>query len=178
MNQKQLQYVLQTLTMPEEMKESLKESIPAKKKSAGGFVRRSKIAVAALVCVILLAMGSTSYAAYHVYQIKNLRIFFEANATEEQIYNAGEELRQIEGVSEIEFVTADQAWEEFKEEYFGGEDIPELKGENPLKESFNYKVSVQLSADTKAVRKSIEHIDGIRKVSDLSELKEEGTGNF
>lgn len=178
MNQKQLQYALQILTMPEEMKESLKESTSVKRKFTDKFVRYPKTAVAALIGVVLLATGSTSYAAYHVYQMKNLRIFFEVNATDEQIYNAGEKLRQIEGVSEVEFVSADQAWEEFKAEYFGEQDIAELGEENPLKESFNYKVSVQLSADTKAVRESIEHIDGVRMVSDLSELKEEGTGNF
>ena len=43
--------------------------------------------------------------------------------------------------------------------------------ENPLADSFNYKLTVELSANTKEVREAIENVEGVRMVSDLSELK-------
>lgn len=57
-------------------------------------------------------------------------------------------------------------------EYFA--DDPELAqefDENPLEDSFNYKLTVELSANTKEVREAIGKVEGVRMVSDLSELK-------
>ena len=44
--------------------------------------------------------------------------------------------------------------------------------ENPLKDSFNYRVTVKLDADTKEIRGCIEQICGVRRVNDLSEMKQ------
>ena len=82
MNKKQLEYTLQSLTMPDEMAEEMAGKIKSGTHKSGiskGFriSRYSKTAAAAIVCVMLLTVGTTAYAGYHVYQIKNLRVFFE-----------------------------------------------------------------------------------------------------
>ena len=60
--------------------------------------------------------------------------FFEEDATQAQIDDIGEELRGREDVSEVKYVSADEAWENYKKEYF--KDKPELaegfKDDNPL----------------------------------------------
>lgn len=170
MNDKQLKDMLHMLTMPEDMADSLRDEVLLKKRRCSYFPHYSKIAAAAAALIFALVVGSTSYA---VYQVKNLRVFFEADATDAQIERAGEMLAGIEGVSKVEYVSSDRAWEEFKAEYFSGENGAELAEEfteNPLKDSYNYKVSVELSANTREVRKAIENIDGVRMVSDLTEL--------
>lgn len=92
--------------------------------------------------------------------------------TEEELQKAGDVFRSIEGVSEVEYVPGEQAWADFQAEYFA--DDPELAqefDENPLEDSFNYKLTVELSANTKEVREAIGKVEGVRMVSDLSELK-------
>lgn len=128
-----------------------------------------KIAAAVIAGALILSIGTTSYA---VYQAKNLRVFFEADVTEEELQKAGDVFRSIEGGSEVEYVPGEQAWADFQAEYFA--DDPELAqefDENPLEDSFNYKLTVELSANTKEVREAIGKVEGVRMVSDLSELK-------
>ena len=43
--------------------------------------------------------------------------------------------------------------------------------ENPLIDSYNYEVAVELTANTGEIRELIEGIEGVRKVSDLTELE-------
>lgn len=169
MTEKQLKYVMDSIKMPETMAQELKESVGKEKRKNRNRFKYPKVAAAVIAGVLIFSLGTTSYA---VYQAKNLRIFFEPDVTEEELQKAGEVFRSIEGVSEVEYISGDQAWEEFQREYFAEE--PELAqefDENPLKDSFNYKLSVELSANTKEVRKAIENVEGVRMVCDLSELE-------
>lgn len=168
MTEKQLKYVMDSIKMPESMVQELQENAGRKKRRAGGFCY-PKIAAAVIAGALILSIGTTSYA---VYQAKNLRVFFEADVTEEELQKAGDVFRSIEGVSEVEYVPGEQAWADFQAEYFA--DDPELAqefDENPLEDSFNYKLTVELSANTKEVREAIGKVEGVRMVSDLSELK-------
>lgn len=168
MTEKQLKYVMDSMKMPESMARELQENAGRKKRRGGAF-RYPKIAAAVMAGVLILSIGTTSYA---VYQTKNLRVFFEPEVTEEQLQKAGDAFRAIEGVSEVEYVPGEQAWAEFQAEYFADEaELAQEFDENPLEDSFNYKLSVELSANTKEVRKAIENVEGVRMVSDLSELK-------
>lgn len=44
---------------------------------------------------------------------------FNDDATQEQIDNIGAQLKKQDGVKEIKYVSADEAWETFKDQYFG-----------------------------------------------------------
>ena len=58
-------------------------------------------------------------------------------------------LEEHEGVSRVHYVSADEAWEEFQEQYFG--DNPELaegfRNDNPLASSDNYEVYMETKDD-------------------------------
>lgn len=134
-------------------------------------------AAAALFCI--LAVGSTSLA-YTVYQEKQLAVFMEADLSQEDIDRIGQEIAGICEISDcqsiaLQYVDGDEAWEEFKAAYFtdeNGEEMTELTegiGENPLKDSFNYRVSVRMNADTQAVRERISSLPGVRKVTTVRE---------
>lgn len=92
------------------------------------------------------------------------------------------ELRSRDDVLKVEYVSEDDAWNSFKEEYFG--DNPELadgfKDDNPLAGSSSYAVymkpqedkdsnmiskSKSLSATQKELVKFAEGLDGVRKVN-------------
>ena len=71
-----------------------------------------------------------------------ISVLFNDDATEEQKKEIGEQLESRDDVSEVKYVSADDAWAEFQKDYFG--DNPELaegfKDDNPLAHSDNYEV--------------------------------------
>lgn len=111
-----------------------------------------------------------------------ITVFFNDDATEEQKKEIGEQLESRDDVSEVKYVSADDAWEEFQKEYFG--DNPELaegfKDDNPLAGSDNYEVymktvkgdnkdliakSKSLSATQQDLVKFAQSLDGVRQVN-------------
>lgn len=111
-----------------------------------------------------------------------ITVFFDDDATDEQKEEIGDQLRNREGVAEVVYVSAEEAWEEFKEEYFG--DNPELAegfaDDNPLATSDNYEVYMEtmdngddsiiarsrsLSATQNDLVKFAQSLDGVRQVN-------------
>ena len=110
-----------------------------------------------------------------------ITVFFDEDATDAQKKKIGEELENHEGVSEVVYVSADEALEEFQKQYFG--DNPELaegfKDDNPLANSDNYEVymktmddnqsllarSRSLSATQKELVEFAQKLDGVREVN-------------
>ena len=48
-----------------------------------------------------------------------ITVFFEEDATDEQKEEIGAQLEAADGVLEVNYVSADDAWSQFQEEYFG-----------------------------------------------------------
>lgn len=75
-----------------------------------------------------------------------ITVFFEDDATQAQINKIGEALKAREDVSEVNYVSADDAWDKFQKDYF--KDAPELaegfKNDNPLAGSDNYEVYMKV----------------------------------
>ena len=111
-----------------------------------------------------------------------ITVFFNDDATEEQKKEIGEQLESRDDVSEVKYVSADDAWAEFQKEYF--RDNPELaegfKDDNPLAGSDNYEVymktvkgdnkdliakSKSLSATQQDLVKFAQSLDGVRQVN-------------
>lgn len=111
-----------------------------------------------------------------------ITVFFNDDATEEQKKEIGEQLESRDDVSEVKYVSADDAWAEFQKEYFG--DNPELaegfKDDNPLAGSDNYEVymktvkgdnkdliakSKSLSSTQQDLVKFAQSLDGVRQVN-------------
>lgn len=111
-----------------------------------------------------------------------ITVFFDDGATQQQIDDIGTALRGRDDVSKVEFVSADEAWNKFKKDYF--KDNPELadgfKNDNPLAGSDNYAVymktvdkgkdnlsvrSKSLAATQQDLVKFAKSLDGVRKVN-------------
>lgn len=133
------------------------------------FTRYSRLAMALIAAFAVLVTGSTSYAAYNVYQEKNLMVFMDASLSQTEIEHIGENLAHISGIASCRFVSGEEAWIEFRAEYL--DDIADAFTDNPLKDSFHYRLSVRLNADTEAIRDEINQIEGVRLVNDLSEIE-------
>lgn len=171
MNETNFVTAVNGLTMPETMRAELLNGCQTKQRTKNFFFRYSKlITVAATAAVLILTASIPSYAAYDLYQTKNVNVFFEEGVSQEEIDAVGDALRAMGGVSSVEFITADEAWNTFSAEYLP-EDLAASFTENPLADSFNYHVTISLTADTEEIRERIEQLHGVRHTSDLYELK-------
>lgn len=97
-----------------------------------------------------------------------ITVLFEEDATQAQIRNIGEELEGYEGVLEVNYVSADEAWDTFKNSYFGEseEELAEgFKDDNPLTGSDNYEVYMEDVSKQNAVVSYAEKLEGVRKVN-------------
>ena len=78
-----------------------------------------------------------------------ITVFFEEEATDEQKEAIGDALEEHEGVARVNYVSAEEAWEEFQKQYFGNNpDLAEgFKNDNPLASSDNYEVYMKTLDD-------------------------------
>ncbi len=93
----------------------------------------------------------------------SITVFFEDGCPQERIEEIGEILRNHSAVSKVVYVSADEAWESFKQEYLG--EYADGFKENPLEYSMNYQIylrDVSRQADLVAY---LESMSGVRKVN-------------
>ncbi len=96
-----------------------------------------------------------------------ITVFFDEDASDSTKKEIGKQLENAEGVLEVNYVSADDAWESFKEEYFGeSSDLADgFKNDNPLASSDNYEVYMSDVSKQKDVVEYAESLDGVRKVN-------------
>ncbi|MDY5846259.1 MAG: permease-like cell division protein FtsX [Bariatricus sp.] len=97
-----------------------------------------------------------------------ITIFFEEDATQEEIDNIKTQMAARDDVSKIKYISADEAWESFKNDYFG-EDAQEaaegFKNDNPLATSDSYEVFMDDVSSQKEVVEFAKSLPGVRKVN-------------
>ena len=88
-----------------------------------------------------------------------ITVFFNEDATQEQKDKIGEDLKKEDGVLEVNYISAEEAWNKFQDDYFGDskEAAEGFKNDNPLANSDNYEVYMSDVSKQK--------LDGVRKVN-------------
>ena len=96
-----------------------------------------------------------------------ITVFFNEDATQEQKDKIGEDLKKEDGVLEVNYISAEEAWNKFQDDYFGdSKDAAEgFKNDNPLANSDNYEVYMSDVSKQKQVVSYAEKLDGVRKVN-------------
>ena len=94
-------------------------------------------------------------------------VLFDEEATDERVEKIGKQLTKHEGVLEVKYVSAEEAWEEFQKSYLA--DNPELAegfaDDNPLANSDNYEVYLESVENQEEVVAFAESLEGVRKVN-------------
>ena len=93
----------------------------------------------------------------------SVTVFFDEGISDERIREIGEEIDKRPEVSKKVFVSADEAWESFKEEYLG--EYSDGFTENPLENSANYQIYMNDVSMQPALVSFLEGLDGIREVN-------------
>ncbi len=91
-------------------------------------------------------------------------VFFDEGVSDERIAQIGDEIRQRPEVSEVNYVSSDDAWESFKVDYLG-EYADGFEGDNPLDGSDNYEIYMNDVAKQPVLVAYLESMDGIREVN-------------
>lgn len=96
-----------------------------------------------------------------------ITVFFNNDTTQERKDQIGKELEKADGVLEVKYISADEAWDSFQGNYFGesAELAEGFKSDNPLATSDNYEVYMADVAKQKEVVSFAEGLEGVRKVN-------------
>ncbi|MBQ1172361.1 MAG: permease-like cell division protein FtsX [Lachnospiraceae bacterium] len=90
-------------------------------------------------------------------------VFFDEGISEERIAQIGNEIQQRSEVDHINFISADEAWNSFKDEYLG--EYADGFTENPLADSANYEIYIKDVSMQASLVSYLEGVEGIRMVN-------------
>ena len=108
------------------------------------------------------------YMVENVGSTVGLTVFFDEDLDQAGIDDIGEKIRARSEVDRIEFISADDAWEKFKNDTFGDEkeSLTETFGDdNPLKDSSSYEIYLKDISKQSQLVKYIKGLDGVREVN-------------
>lgn len=94
----------------------------------------------------------------------SVTVFFNAGTSDERIAEIGDMILQRPEVADINFISADEAWESFRGDYFEG--YNDGFTENPLANSANYEIylsDVSLQSDLVTYLESITDVRMVRR---------------
>ena len=94
-------------------------------------------------------------------------VFFEEDTTDERKEEIGDLIRARTEVREINYISAEEAWETFSADYFGDEYVAGFT-ENPLEHSDNYEIFMSDVSMQNALVLFIKSLDGVSKVNESS----------
>ena len=96
-----------------------------------------------------------------------ITVFFDEGISKRKINRIGKKIKERKEVESITFISAEDAWEDFKDNYFG--DSPELaegfKNDNPLINSESYEIFLNDLEEEEDFVKYVKGLSGVRKVN-------------
>ena len=95
-----------------------------------------------LFCLFFALVANVQNVSETAQTTVGITVFFDEQLPEEQILAAGNDIRSWGEVREVNYVSAEQAWENFKIQYFEGmEELAEgFADDNPLSGSASYEI--------------------------------------
>ena len=99
-------------------------------------------------------------------------VLFDDGVDQATINSIGEQIKAYKGVTKVEYVSAEEAWDEWSKQYYGDTELESemaegFKNDNPLANSSSYSVYVDKIEHQDALVKYIEGLDGVREVNQL-----------
>ena len=119
-----------------------------------------------LVGVFYSLVTNVDNIAQKVEQEVPVTVFFDEGTTEEQMQEVGNLIQARPEVERVEFESAEQAWENFKTDYFEGmEELAEgFADDNPLSGSASYEIFLNNIEEQDKIVERLEGMEGVRKV--------------
>lgn len=138
----------------------------------------SSASIATMTACIFLFGICYSIVANFQSMVKNVEegvaitVFFDEDISEEQLQAIGKAIDMAPGVLYQKYISADEAWEEFKKIYYeGNEELADTYGEdNPLEKMSSYQVYLKDVSQQQDLVKYLESLAGVRQVRQSESL--------
>ncbi len=101
-------------------------------------------------------------------------VFFDEGLSDEEKQHIGELILDRKEVDRINFVSADEAWNSFKDEYLG--EYADGFTENPLEDSENYEIYMKDISLQSSLVTYLKTIEGVRQVNSSQQTADALTG--
>ena len=125
-----------------------------------------------LFCLFFAMVANVQHGARAAEETVGISVFFDEGMDEEQIRSIGSQIQSWSEVREARYLSAEEAWESFKSEYFEGmEELAEgFEADNPLANSSSYEIYLKDISNQDMIVKRLEGMEGVRKVRYSSAL--------
>lgn len=120
-----------------------------------------------LFCLFFSIVSNIRFMVHHVESTVGITVLFDENLTEEEILSLGDEIGKLPEIREMKYVSAQEAWDSFKKEYFAGhEDLAEgFADDNPLAGSASYEIFLNDIETQESVVAYLQGLSGVRQVN-------------
>ena len=120
-----------------------------------------------LFCLFFSIIANIRYMVKHVESTVGITVLFDENLTEQDIQGLGEIIHQRPEIREMYYISAEDAWNSFKEEYFAGhEELAEgFAEDNPLAGSASYEIFLNDISQQDELVAYLQGLDGVRQVN-------------
>lgn len=129
-----------------------------------------------LLGVFFFVTSNVNFVMKEAEQNVGVTVLFEENCPEQTIQVIGEEIKKRAEVAEIVFISAEEAWENYKKEHLNEELAATFGTDNPLEDSASYKVYLNDVSMQDVLIRFIESLDGVRRVNALDGVAESLSG--
>ena len=132
-----------------------------------------------LFCIFYSIVVNVQFMVREMENTVGVTVFFDEGLSEEEIQALGEVIGARSEVADMRYVSAEEAWETYKKDYFA--DAPELaegfEQDNPLANSASYELYLNDIEDQQSFVDYLKTIDGVRKVN-YSEIAATGLASI
>ena len=102
----------------------------------------------------------------------SVTVLFDEDADQSTINEIGEKIKKYKGVTDVKYISAEAAWDDFKTQYFGNTEEADkwaegFENDNPLANSSSYSVYIDKIENQDALVEYIKGLDGVREVNQL-----------
>lgn len=132
-----------------------------------------------LFCLFFAIIANIEYIVKNVENTVGINVFFDEGLSEAEITSLGASIKQMDGVLDVSYTSAEEAWESVKKDYFEGmEELAEgFAEDNPLADSASYEIFLEdISLQPKLVEE-LKAMPGIRRVN-YSDVAAAGLSDF
>ena len=120
-----------------------------------------------LFCLFFAIIGNVRHFAMEAETTVGITVFFDESLSEDEILVIGDQIQARSEVAEMNYISAQEAWESFKTEYFG--DMEELAEgfaeDNPLAGSASFEIFLKDISLQDQMVEYLNSIEGVRKVN-------------
>lgn len=103
-----------------------------------------------------------------IQQSLKVSVFFDEGADESQIAKIGEEIKKLENIDTMNYISSEVAWKGYVQDVYNGDEeyVKSVFGEdNPLENSSSYEITLKDISRQDVTVKQLEKVAGVRKVN-------------